>query len=181
MGRSFAVVRFAGLALAVALLTAACGTDGGYTVSWQFFASADATAEGDLTVEPSAACGPHGIDAILVTAVNADGAGHQTTGLCTAGTLIDGLATGQWQFRFQQIDFRGELIPPPDGLSDPERSATIAEGAPAMLDPIVTFAPRRACADGMDNDRDGRVDLDDPDCGGDPAGDSEAPLPAAAR
>lgn len=181
MGRRFAVGRFAGVALAAASLTAACGSDGGYTVSWQFFASADATVEGDPTEAASAACGAHGIDAILVTAVNADGEGHQTTGLCTAGTLIDGLATGPWQFTLQQLDVRGVPIPPPEGTPDPERSATIVGGETAMLEPVVTFAPRRACADRIDNDRDGRVDLDDLDCGGDPAGDSEAPLAAAAR
>ena len=72
-------------------------------------------------------------------------------------------------------------IPPPDGAADPERSATIEGDKTASVEPVVVFIPQRACADGIDNDSDGLVDLDDPDCGGDAAGNSEAPAPAAAR
>ena len=37
----------------------------------------------------------------------------------------------------------------------------------------VTFRPLPACMDGVDNDGDGRVDLDDPDCADDPYGKHE--------
>jgi hypothetical protein len=37
------------------------------------------------------------------------------------------------------------------------------------LDPEpVVLTPRPECSDGVDNDGDGRVDVDDPDCMGDP-------------
>jgi hypothetical protein len=39
--------------------------------------------------------------------------------------------------------------------------------------PLVTITPAE-CMDGIDNDGDGRADLDDPDCAGDPAGTQEA-------
>jgi hypothetical protein len=95
--------------------------------------------------------------------------------------MTDGLGTGQWQFTLSQLDVDGQTIPPPEGAADPERSATIAGEQTASLEPVVVFIPRRACADGIDNDHDGLVDLDDVDCGGDAAGNSEAPAPAAAR
>jgi hypothetical protein len=180
MGR-FAVCRSAGFALVLGLL-AGCGSDGSYTVSWQFFTTADATADGDPMEPAAAACGKHGVDAILVSAVSADGGRHQTTALCAAGQLADGIGAGQWQFTFSQLDVRGAVIPLPEGAADPERSATVAEGGePAKLEPDVVFIPQPACGDGVDNDRDGRIDLDDPDCGGDAAGKSEAPAPAAAQ
>jgi len=33
---------------------------------------------------------------------------------------------------------------------------------------VVTLIPQPQCRDGVDNDLDGRVDLDDPDCAGNP-------------
>jgi hypothetical protein len=35
------------------------------------------------------------------------------------------------------------------------------------------LASRPACSDGVDNDTDGRIDLDDPDCGNNPFGTTE--------
>jgi len=176
----FAGFRSAGVAFIVALLVG-CGSDGSYTVGWRFFVTPDATAADDPTEPASAACGRHGVDAILVTAVSADGGRHQTTALCTDGEMTDGLGTGQWQFTLSQLDIHGQTVPLPDGAVDPERSATVEEEKTALLEPEVVFIPRPACTDGIDNDRDGLVDLDDADCGGQPAGNSEAPAAAAAR
>jgi len=69
MWRRIAVGGSAGL-FAVLALCAGCGSDGNYQVTWNFFASPDA--QGD-PVEAFAACGAHGVDAIQVVAVNADG------------------------------------------------------------------------------------------------------------
>lgn len=167
-----------GLLVASALLAAGCGSDGAYTVSWNFFASFMATAEGDPTQDAAAACGAHGVDAILVTGVSSGGDRHQTTGVCAQGTLTHGIGKGQWQLTLSQLDVRGDSVPLPYGVSDPQVSVEVAEGKTAVASPdIVTLVPRPACADGVDNDHDGRVDLDDPDCGGDPTHDSEAAAP----
>jgi len=168
MWRRIAVGGSASL-FAVLALCAGCGSDGNYQVTWNFFASPDA--QGD-PVEAFAACGAHGVDAIQVVAVNADGDRHQDTGLCTQGQLAAGLGLGQWQFTFFQVDGKGNVIPPPPDMSDPQASAEIEENKTAELD-VITFVPRPACADGIDNDLDGRVDLDDPGCEGASSRDSE--------
>ena len=157
---------------AVLALCAGCGSDGNYQVTWQFFASAEAIGAGDPTQYAFAACGAHGVDSIQVSAVSSDGAHSQATGLCTQGQLAAGLGLGQWQFTFFQVDGKGDVIPPPDGVPDPQASAEVEKNKTADLG-MITFAPRPACADEIDNDLDGRVDLDDPGCGGDPFHDSE--------
>jgi hypothetical protein len=164
-----------GLLSLVAALCGGCGSDGNYQVTWNFFASPGAIAANDLTEDASSACGAHGVDAIRVSAVNPDGDRHETTGLCTQGQLAAGIGLGEWQFTFYQLDGKGDVIPPPEGVSDPQSSAKVESKATADLAPV-TFVPRPACADEVDNDHDGRVDLDDPGCAGDPARDSESAL-----
>src|SRR5262245_50900265 len=122
MGRGFAVCRSAGFALVVALLVG-CSSDGSYTAAWRFFVSPDAIGDADDTEPATAACGKHGVDAILVNAVSAGGERHQTTALCTAGGLANGIGAAEWQFTFVQLDVRGQVIPPPDGVEDPVRTA----------------------------------------------------------
>jgi hypothetical protein len=170
MGRRIAVAESA---ILLGALCAGCGSDGTYMASWAFFAKPGATAQDDPKQPATAACGAHGVDAILVSAVNAGGDRHETTALCTRGVMSDGLGTGQWQFTFRQLDARGDVIPLPEGMADPQRSGEIKSGEPTDLGEVI-FAPRPACADGVDNDRDGRVDLSDPDCGDDPDRDSES-------
>jgi hypothetical protein len=161
-----------GLLSLVAALCGGCGSDGNYQATWNFFAPAGAIAP---TEDASSACGAHGVDAIRVSAVNPDGERHEATGLCTQGWLAAGIGLGEWQFTFDQLDGKGDVIPLPEGVSGPERSAKVESNKTAELD-LVTFAPRPACADEVDNDHDGRVDLDDPDCAGDPERDSESAL-----
>jgi hypothetical protein len=174
-----ALGRSAGFAFVVALL-AGCGSDGRYAASWRFFATPDATAEGDPTESAAAACGAHGVDAILVSGVSAGGDRHQTTALCAAGQLTDGVGPGDWQFTFTQLDVHGNPISLPGGAADPELTGSVQEEKTADLG-AVTLIPRPACRDGIDNDRDGRVDLDDSDCGGSPDANSEGPETAAAH
>jgi hypothetical protein len=45
---------------------------------------------------------------------------------------------------------------------------SITDGSTIQI--AVTFVPQPECSDGVDNDHDGRVDLDDPACAGDPGG-----------
>ena len=160
MGRRIAVGGSA-ILFVVAALCGGCGSDGNYQVTWNFFASPDAQGE---PVEAFAACGAHGVDAIQVSAVSADGDKHQDTGLCTQGQLAAGLGLGDWQFTFSQVDGKGDVIPLPDGMSDPVASAKVEKNTTAEL-PRITFVPRPACNDEIDNDLDGRVDLDDPTAG----------------
>jgi len=54
-------------------------------------------------------------------------------------------------------------------LDVPMIAAVIAEDATVDVDPpTVVLTPRPVCMDGVDNDRDGRVDLDDMTCAIDP-------------
>jgi len=53
---------------------------------------------------------------------------------------------------------------------------TVPSEGTTATDPV-TLAPNPACADGVDNDGDGLVDLADPDCA-DALGESEAPPPS---
>lgn len=181
MGRRIAVGGSAILSV-VAALGAGCGSDGNYQVTWRFFASPTATAAEDPVKDAFAVCGAHGVDAIQVSAVSSGGDKHQATGLCTQGQLAAGIGLGQWQFTFHQVDAKGDVIviPFPEGMSDPQRSAEVESNKTSELE-VVTFVPQAACTDGIDNDLDGRVDLDDPDCGGDPTYDSESTPRAAAR
>ena len=68
----------------------------------------------------------------------------------------------------RQVDVRGLPIEMFDDGGQPlvpTATAVIAEGPTVPLDPeIVDLTPRPACEDGVDNDRDGRVDLDDSGC-----------------
>ena len=58
-------------------------------------------------------------------------------------------------------DADGNLVAPM--LAD----VVITNGTPPMLDAVM-LTPRPVCADGIDNDGDGRVDVDDPQCIDDP-------------
>ena len=84
-----------------------------------------------------------------------------------------------------QVDFRGALIRSTRRRGGPMAGAVAAKGRVRRWSPdptCVTFATRRPeCKDGIDNDGDGRVDLDDSECGGDPTGGSECTPPVAAR
>ncbi|HXI55333.1 MAG TPA: hypothetical protein VNO55_04710 [Polyangia bacterium] len=88
-------------------------------------------------------------------------------------------------------DAGSDAVIPADAIADgvgPADAADIPAGASflsAMVGPqsidkgatavfAVVLTPLPACADGIDNDCDGRVDLDDPSCQGDPRGNEGA-------
>ena len=61
-------------------------------------------------------------------------------------------------------------------LNVPDQSiadVVIAEDAVTDVLPVVVLEARPQCDDGVDNDRDGRLDIDDPECAGDPMGATE--------
>jgi hypothetical protein len=161
--------------LAGGLLVAGCSDHGNYQVSWKFVGDEDA----------AAGCGRHGVDAIRVTGASTQGDGEDVVTLCTGndGSFTHGVPTGNWAFTIHQLDVRGRPIDVPQlddqgqpvldtngyptFVPDPTATATIAKDATVDLDPApVLLTPRPECSDGVDNDGDGRIDLDDPDCAG---------------
>ena len=145
------------LCAAGAIAIGGCTHDGGFEVSWQFVDAAG--------VIQSAAdgCGAHGVDAILLTGSSTGADSTSVIGLCTPGVLVHGVPAGVWTFDLHTLDTRGRAIhaiDAPDGTTD---ALEIKQGETTMF-PIVPITPLPECEDGIDNDRDGRVDGDDPDC-----------------
>jgi hypothetical protein len=164
--RRFARFVCLGLGAAGALAAAGCTPTGHYQVSWNFFPNADGTG----TPESAAnACGLHGVDAVFIQGTSG-GNGATEIALCTSpglapdGTEVWGqvtgtVATGDWTFTIQQMDVRGTRF----GATETTATMTVSQGATAVF-PTVTLTPRPECSDGVDNDHDGLVDLDDPGC-----------------
>jgi hypothetical protein len=159
--------RFVCLSLGTAggLALAGCGPTGNYELSWNFFPRADGTGE------PQGAgdgCGLHGVDAIFIQGTSS-GAGATRIALCTAttngsppGHVSGFVAPGDWTFSLQSMDVRGTLVGDPVSTM----TLTVSQGGPTAVFPTVTITPRPECSDGVDNDGDGLVDLDDPGCAG---------------
>ena len=159
MGRSWLRM----LCLAGGLSAAGCTDYGSYQVSWTFVGRTAETVGAD--------CGLHGVDSIRVIGTSTEGDHEDLSTLCPPGRLSHGVPVGTWTFAFHQIDVRGVPIDPKENDAPvPPMAAgvVITSGGSANLDPVVMFTPRPACSDGIDNDGDGRVDGDDPDCVADP-------------
>lgn len=154
--RPFAIVCALG-----ALAIAGCADHGSYTLVWQF-AGGERAASG---------CGMHGVDSIQVTGTSTGGDSETATALCVAGQLSHSIPVGTWTFAVSQVDVRGVPIDP-----TAPASAVVAKDADVLAQPDpVELTPRPTCRDGIDNDGDGRVDLDDPVCGGDAEANTETP------
>ena len=114
-------------------------------------------------------CGQHGVDSLRVTGMSTEGDGEDVTTLCASGSFAHSVPVGTWTFTVQQLDVRGTPISPPDAqgypVPDPTATAIIAADTdtPLFVSAGIVLTPRPACDDGVDNDRDGRVDLDDLD------------------
>jgi len=152
---------------AAGALVAGCTDYGSYHVSWQFVGGEGARA----------GCGLHGVDSIRMVGTNTEGERDDFTALCAREELVHSVPVGTWTFSVHQVDVRGG---PADMFDDsgapvaPMAVAVITDGATVPLDPeIIELTPRPACQDRVDNDRDGRVDLDDSACAGDANGASE--------
>jgi hypothetical protein len=174
------------LSLAGGVAAAGCADHGSYHVSW-YFTGEDTTVPG---FKP--ACGAHGVDSIRVTGKNTGGDADTFVALCTAGELTQTVQVGSWTFQVHQVDVRGGPIAPPmldangqvvvdDARNpiptpDPTATADVSKDVTVQLDPNpVELAVRPACSDGVDNDGDHRVDLDDPDCMGNSNTTTESP------
>ncbi len=158
------------IACALASVVGGCGSHGSYRISWTFPDGMDA----------ASGCGYHGVDAIRITGSDTGGDGEDITAICTAGSLVHSVPTGSWAFEIHSLDVIGQLIHPltePDDQTNKNGAPMIVidDGKLADIQPPLVVQPRPECSDGVDNDRDGLVDLADPDCHGDPNGTSELP------
>lgn len=162
MGRTWAL----GLAVAGLVGAAGCSQSGSYRLSWVFL-------ENGVTESSAGGCGQHGVDSILATGT--DGSDSvRIIALCVPGSFTGTAPPGSWTFTLQMLDAGGfpvrpvnpppnsnpdvkppNALPPQPTESDGPRS--IAAGAPPA-EFSVRFIPPPACNDGIDNDRDGRVD-----------------------
>ena len=104
--------------------------------------------------------------------------GSDTTGdavravtICTPGYRNVSVAEGTWTVDVTMLDFQGATIGADPSLPSPSGTSTVTVDAPGAVS--VHLQPAVACSDGVDNDHDGRVDLDDPDCQNDPRGTTE--------
>jgi hypothetical protein len=150
------------LSLAGGLSAAGCTDHGTYSVSWTFVGG-----------EPAGSgCGLHGVDTIRVTGASTAGDGEDVVTLCAPGAFTAEVPVGDWTFTIHQQDVRGRAIMPTDAqgeaIPDPTATATVVKDKALDMPLTVELAPRPECSDGVDNDGDGRVDLDDDGCAGDP-------------
>ena len=70
---------------------------------------------------------------------------------------------GTWTVVVSMLDAQGLTLPGSDpNAGSPVGTAVVTTDAPGAIS--VHLDPPPSCSDGVDNDRDGRVDLADPDC-----------------
>jgi|SRR6478735_6046249 len=166
--------------LAGGLSAAGCTDHGNYTVKWEF-----STGDG-----AAAGCGAHGVSTIRVTGSSTKGDGDEVAALCAGiarmpdGKFTHEVPVGDWTFAFHQLDVRGRPIVVLDDqgqpIPDPTATGTVVAGQSTELAPSpIVFTPRPECDDGIDNDGDGRIDLDDSGCMGHPNTALECADPAA--
>jgi len=139
-----------------------CSNSGSYTLQWRF---ADVFVSGD--------CGRVGVSGIQITAKKTDGSvGDQRAVPCALGFYDGSLDPGSWTFDLTGLDASGRPKDPTNaalfGQTAADSPVEIHTGEHAAPIPPVLLTPLPQCQDGVDNDLDGRVDLDDPDCAGNP-------------
>jgi hypothetical protein len=152
----------AGLLIGAVGLAGGCSNDGSYQVSWWFTS--------DHAFGP-VECGRVGVSGIAIAAIEQGGGVSRQVVSCGLGTFTSKLSQGTWSLALTALDAEGKdkepapsplmrgVVPAPVDVKDGELSV-VAE--PVLLPPLPE------CRDGVDNDHDGRVDLDDPDCAGSP-------------
>jgi hypothetical protein len=156
-----------------ALGAGGCTPEGTVELTWQFPVIA---ARGNEPESAPAGCGSHGIDSLMITGANDAGDGATIVALCTAGWVRRDVPVGTWSFAFHSVDIQGRLIRALDDPDAQSETLAVAEDAATMF-PAVTLRPRSACSDTIDNDSDGRIDLDDPECEGNAGGADESAAP----
>jgi hypothetical protein len=148
----------------VGVLAGGCSNSGSYTLSWRF---ADTFQTGD--------CGRVGVTGIGIAATRSDGAQSSIAVPCGLGFYDGSLDAGSWTLALVALDATGNPKEPLSTGTNLLRGQTaspveIHTGEQAADIPSVLLPPLPQCRDGVDNDLDGRVDLDDLDCARDPLG-----------
>jgi hypothetical protein len=160
------------------LAVGGCKHDGAYQLSWTFAPDEPVTA---------LKCAQRGVFSLRISAISADTVDTVAVP-CAPGLLKRSIAANSWSFEVRALDSDGkyrpellaDLLP---GLMDPlsaKIAATeVADGETVTL--AVQLNPLPECADGVDNNGDGRVDIDDPACAGKLDGAREGTPPEAAK
>ena len=160
------------LVLAALAGSAGCSPSGSFTLSWAIAGESRSDAFG---------CASHGIDGIQVQALHASSRDPADLVVfpCAPHFAEHKMAAGDYVLQVTPINARGDrLTDPTTGVAvAPVEVAVKVPGDGTVMPDPVTLTPNPACSDGVDNDRDGLVDLADPDCS-DALGISEAPPPA---
>jgi len=156
--------------LCAASLAGGCGPSGSYRLSWTIGCARVSGV--DCEVDDAKDCARAGFDAIEVRTRPAGGAeSSRVLYPCfdrRRGPIAEGpdLDAGATLLFVTALDARGQ------GLSGPlELPAAIPEEGLVNVEVDLPLAP--ACADGVDNDGDGAVDLFDPQCEGEADTDEE--------
>lgn len=174
VGRRRARIRGLGFCLLSAVAVwGGCSNSGSYTLSWRFVADQVDFKSGD--------CGRVGVSGIGITGTRSDGSQSAIAVPCGLGFYDGSLDQGSWTLELVALDASGlPKVPPPTTVLRGQTaglSVEIHAGDQAAPIPPVFLMPLAQCSDGVDNDSDGRVDLDDPGCAGDPQGNAEC-IPA---
>ncbi len=144
------------LGLASLLAAVGCSQEGTVNVTWNF-----------LGTEPaSSGCGQHGVDSILIQGTDTTGDGLRQVVLCTPGQASASVKPGTWSMSVAMLNFQASTMAP-----DSTGTAQVSDSVPGAVE--IQLTPVPACRDGVDNNGNGRVDLDDPGCQNDPDGASE--------
>jgi hypothetical protein len=135
------------------------------------------------SVEIGSGCGSHGVFGIRITGANTGSDREDVVALCPPRVLVRTVATGTWILVVHGLNANGDFKVSADSpiLNATATDVVIHEGGePTQVSVVLPTLP--ACGDGVDNDRDGRIDGDDPDCHGSTSGPSEGvpqPMPFA--
>lgn len=153
--------------LAVGVLAGGCSNSGSYRVDWQF---APSTAQLTTSNFRSGDCGRVGVGGIRITATRSDGSvGDARAVPCGPGFFEGSLEQGTWSsLTLVALDGTGQVkereTDTPPRLTGQTGSVEIHTGELAAPIAPIFLIPLPQCRDGVDNDLDGRVDLDDADC-----------------
>ena len=150
-------------------MTGGCNNNGSYRINWEFTPPLE---HGTSSFQPGD-CGRVGVQGIAITATKSDNSQSLVSVPCGLGFYDGSLPEGSWTLGLVALDANGQDKEPGDtgllrGHTDMASPVEIQAGKHAAPIPVVTLTPQPQCRDGVDNDLDGRVDLDDPDCAGNP-------------
>jgi hypothetical protein len=167
------------LCLLVAAASAAlggCNNSGSYRLDWQFRTQPVLTSDSTSpTFFQTGDCGLAGVSGIQIGAAHADGSGAVVVQVpCGVGFYDGGLDAGSWTFDLLGLDANGMPKDPSNAALHGQTTSLVEIHAGEKAGPIpaIYLQPLPQCQDGVDNDLDGRVDLDDADCA-DASGTSE--------